>query len=66
MALDQDSTEEILAEFMGELEAMGYSQNWREQVLKASISGYMRILKKAEDGICPRNRLGADSMMNRR
>merc|ERR1711954_285231 len=51
---------------MDELDAMGYTLEWRQKVLQSAITGYMRILHKEECGGTPRNRKGADTLKTRR
>ena len=64
--VSQMETEEILTNLMDDLAAMGYNQDWRENILKSALKGYMRVLDKVEKGEVKRNRKGVDSMKQRR
>ena len=58
--------EEILLNLLDDLEAMGYTKEWREKVLRLAMVGYMRLLDKVEKGETPRNRKGTATLQNRR
>ena len=55
MALSKSHVEEILVDYMDDLEAMVYSVEWRRRVLKSSLLGYRRILDKTRLGKTQRN-----------
>ena len=44
--VSQTEMEEILIQLMDDLTAIGYTQEWKEKVLRAAMLGYMRLLKK--------------------
>ena len=46
--VSQDQTEDILLDFMSELEAMGYPLEWRLKIFRKAMIGYTRILSKAK------------------
>ena len=58
--------EDILVTFMDELSAMGYPLEWRRKVLQSSMKGYMRVLRKVEEGTTTRNREGYATKSHRR
>ena len=45
---------------------MGYPQEWRMKVLRASITGYMRVLQKESAEGKPRNRKGVETLKSKR
>ena len=50
---------------MDDLTEMGYYKlEWRENILKASVTGYMRILNKVRLGETARNRKGGSHQEN--
>ena len=51
---------------MGELEVMGYSLQWRINVLRSSVVGYIRVLAKVATGETSRNRKGSETLLSRR
>ena len=66
MALSRSHVEEILLDYMDDLEAMVYSVEWRRRVLKSSLLGYRRILEKARLGKTQRKWLGHETCLKRR
>ena len=59
VGLDQEEVESILVALMDDLTEMGYYKlEWRENILKASVTGYMRILNKVRLGETARSRKG--------
>ena len=67
VGLDQEEVESILVALMDDLTEMGYYKlEWRENILKASVTGYMRILNKVRLGETARNRKGAATRKTRR
>ena len=64
--ISQSETEDILTTLMDDLASMGYSPEWRENVLKSAMTGYMRVLSKVDRGEVTRNRKGVDSLKMRR
>ena len=52
--------------FMDELGDMGYDAEWRKEVLKSSMKGYMKVLRKVQEGATQRNRIGQTTRMGRR
>ena len=65
-ALSKRTMETVISEYMGNLEGMGYTPEWRTKVLKAAIIGYTRVLGKVSRGETSRNRKGAETLMARR
>ena len=63
---NQVDMEDIILNLMDELTAMGYTQECREKVLNAAMTGYMRLLAKVESGDAKRNRKGAETLTSRR
>ena len=59
---NQEDMEDFILNLMDELTAMGYTQEWRERVLNAAMTGYMRLLAKVESGDAKRNRKGAETL----
>ena len=55
MEANQEDCERILIELMDNLAAMGYTEEWREKVMRAAIIGYMRLLERVRKGEIPRN-----------
>ena len=51
---------------MDELSEMGYSHEWKVQVLTSAMKGYMRVIRKVQEGSTSRNREGYTTRMNRR
>ena len=51
---------------MDGLASIVYSPEWRENVLKSAMTGYMRVLSKVDRGEVTRNRKGVDSLKMRR
>ena len=51
---------------MMNLDAMGYTEAWRQKVLREAMTGYTRILAKVSKGLIQRNRKGKDTLTNRR
>ena len=51
---------------MGELEAMGYSLQFRTSLLRSSMTGYTRVLGKVQRGETTRNRKGSATLTTRR
>ena len=66
MELRTEAMETITKKYMDNLNAMGYSQKWREGVLQSALTGYQRILCKVEQGTSRRNRKGVDTYAKRR
>ena len=64
--LGETETEDILVKLMGDLASMGYSYNWRVNMLKSAMIGYNRVLAKVAAGVTTRNRKGAVTLANRR
>ena len=64
--LSKDTFCDILETFMDELAEMGYGLDWRKRVLVSSIRGYMRVLRKVENGEVTRNREGYMTKGHRR
>ena len=64
--LSKNEHQNILVTFMDELSAMGHPLEWRLKILHSSIKGYMRVLKKVEDGVVTRNRQGYTTNTHRR
>ena len=54
-----ETYERITKNFMDNLSAMGYPEEWKQEVLKKALVGYMRVLRKAQNGETKRNRVGA-------
>ena len=65
VGIDQHIIEGILLELMNDLIAMGYTEDWRQKVLKSATTGYMRILGKVKSGELTRNRKGSDTLKTR-
>ena len=64
--ISQEESEEIILDMMDDLTAMGYSQQWKEKVLKAAMSGHMRILQKVKVGEASLHRKGKETLKARR
>ena len=62
----REVTEGILIDMMDDLTAMGYSEEWKEKVLKASMAGHMRVLRKVREGSTCLHRKGKDTLVSRR
>ena len=50
-SLSRTTMEKILGDLLGNLEGMGYGEQWRTKVLRGAMTGYTRILAK-----CPKGR----------
>ena len=48
--MPQERFEAILKTYMDDLAGMGFGSEWRYRVLKSSMTGYQRILYKAQEG----------------
>ena len=66
LGVSKEETEEVILDMMDNLTAMGYSQQWRDNVLKATIAGNMRVLKKEERGEASPNRKGKETFNSMR
>ena len=62
----KELNEKILTRYMDELSAMEYSSLWREKMLESTVRGYMKILRKVEDGETDRHRAGYKTSRHRR
>ena len=49
--LAQKEVEEMLKYYMENLTSIGYERQWRIKVLRSTMRGYMKILKKVKEGI---------------
>ena len=58
--------ERITKAFMDNLIAMGYPEEWRQEILRKALVGYMRVLRRAQNGETMRNRMGTMTSMSRR
>ena len=56
----------VVQEFMDDLNAMGYTELWRAKVIKASLIGYMKVLRMEDQGKTKRNREGHMTVRMRR
>ena len=65
-ALNQETVEQILKDYMDDLCGMGYGLEWRIRVLRSTLIGYKRILHRESKGSTRRNRLGQCTLMKRR
>ena len=57
---------EITKSFMDDLCSMGYTEQWRREILLKATRGYMRILKLQKKGETLRNRPAAMTQLKRR
>ena len=66
LGVGRDQQERILKDFMNDLTAMGYSHDWRTNVLESAMRGYCRILHSTRNGETLRNRTGQCTAKKRR
>ena len=64
--IGKEENEVILQDLMDDLTAMGYSAEWREDILISATRGYMRMLSCTEKGLKSRNRKGKETLKARR
>ena len=62
----KETSEGILREYMDNLTGMGYPKQWRSKVLRSTLVGYMKLLKRVEEGETKRNRMGKETQLSRR
>ena len=61
-----DSFNQVTSEYIDRLTGVGYGRSWRENILRAALVGYMRILQKTSSGETAMNRKGASTFKKRR
>ena len=64
--VEKGQVEETLVEYMDNLCGMGYPHQWRMKVLKSTMLGYDRIMRKVDRGETARNREGKTTRLHRR
>merc|ERR1711954_45680 len=66
LGVGREKQERRLRNFMNDLAAMGYSHEWRSNVMESAMRGYCRILFNTRNGTTLRNRTGQCTAKKRR
>ena len=62
----QQEYEETIIQFMDDLNGMGYQEKWCQEIIRKTLTGYMRILHQQSKGETLRNRPAACTALKRR
>ena len=62
----RQSVEDVIVDYMDNLDGMGYPQWWRAKALARTAKGYKKVMQLVEGGQTKRNRMEASTKVHRR